>query len=106
MLDLGCGTGVFLAAMRDRGWNVNGVEFNPIAAKLGQETYGIEMYPGTLEQANYPAQTFDYVRSNHSFEHMLNPREVLREIRRIIKPNGTLFVGVPNVEGWAAKAFG
>lgn len=105
MLDIGCGAGSFLAEMRAKGWKVHGVEPNFSAAERGR-LEGIDIFAGTVESANYPPAHFDYVRSNHSFEHIENPREVLREIRRIIKPTGLLFIGVPNVAGLMARLFG
>jgi SAM-dependent methyltransferase len=105
MLDIGCGTGTFLLQMRDKGWNVHGVELSLDAAERGRQQ-GLDIFGGTIEAAGYPDSTFDYVRSNHSFEHIHNPREVLREIRRIMKPKGLLFIGVPNVNGLMSRLYG
>lgn len=105
MLDIGCGTGQFLLEMKAKGWEVKGVEVSDAAAEAGRRA-GLDIFGGTLLEAKLPSQYFDYVRSNHSFEHIENPREVLREIRRIIKPDGKLLIGVPNVDSWAARAFG
>ncbi len=105
MLDIGCGSGMFLTEMRSRGWNVHGVELDSRAAELGRQA-GIDIVAGTIDEAQYPSATFDYVRSNHSFEHIHNPRDVLREIRRVMKPTGLLFIGVPNVNGWMARLYG
>jgi SAM-dependent methyltransferase len=105
MLDIGCGSGAFLTQMKDQGWNVKGVEPDERAASRGRDR-GIEIFGGTLDAARFPSGHFDYIRSNHSFEHIHNPREVLQEIRRIIKSTGTLFIGVPNVDGLMAHLFG
>lgn len=105
MLDFGCGSGTFLAMMREKGWNVHGVELDPVAAERGRKE-GIDIFGGTIDSAGYPSASFDYVRSNHSFEHIHNPREVLREIRRIVKPTGLVFIGVPNVAGMMARFYG
>ncbi|MGA3092559.1 MAG: class I SAM-dependent methyltransferase [Terriglobales bacterium] len=105
VLDIGCGSGTFLAAMRERGWQVQGVEFDNLAAERGRQE-GLDIFAGTIDAAKYPSSTFDYVRSNHSFEHVHNPREVLLEIRRIVKPTGLLFIGVPNVKGLMARLYG
>jgi SAM-dependent methyltransferase len=106
LLDIGCGSGRFMVEMRDKGWKVYGVEVSESAAKLGRKLSGLDIFAGTLDQARFPDASFDYVRSNHSFEHIHNPNEILVEIRRILKPGGRLFVGVPNVRGWAARRFG
>jgi SAM-dependent methyltransferase len=105
VLDIGCGAGRFLLEMRKRGWTVRGVELDSDAAAAGKHE-GLEIFAGTLHDAAFPPATFDYVRSNHSFEHIHNPREVLREIRRIVRPGGRLFIGVPNLAGLMPKVWG
>jgi SAM-dependent methyltransferase len=105
MLDIGCGSGNFLYTMRERGWETYGVELNAQAAALGKECAGLEIFPGNLLDAHFPSAHFDYIRANHSFEHIANPNEVLREIHRILKPSGKLMIGVPNIDGLNAKLF-
>jgi SAM-dependent methyltransferase len=105
MLDIGCGAGLFISEMHDKGWDVHGVELDSQAAARGCQQ-GLDIFPGTLLDAHFSTATFDYVRSNHSFEHIHNPREVLREIRRIIRPNGQLFLGVPNLAGLMSRVWG
>ena len=105
MLDIGCGSGTFLASMRDKGWEVEGVELDGKAADRGLAN-GLAIFAGTLDEARFPSAKFDYVRSNHSFEHIHNPKEILREIRRILKDDGRVFIGVPNVKSFAAKLYG
>jgi SAM-dependent methyltransferase len=105
VLDLGCGTGWFLERMRARGWRAFGVELNGEAARFGRESHSLEIFNGTLQQAKFPAGFFDYVRSNHSFEHLNCPDSTLDEIRRILKPKGKLFIGVPNIGGLYFKVF-
>jgi len=104
VLDLGCGSGWFLQAMRARGWMTYGVEISKAASLLGQ-SQGLQIFCGTLQQANFRPELFDYVRSNHSFEHMTCPNETLEEIYRILKPGGRLLIGVPNIDGLTARVF-
>jgi SAM-dependent methyltransferase len=106
VLDVGCGTGWFLAQMRDRGWETDGVEISETAARLGIEKAGLRIFHGTLLDAKFPADCFDYVRLNHSFEHMTRPNETLREICRVLKPGGRVLIGVPNHGSLNAKIFG
>jgi len=104
MLDIGCGTGECLAKWNARGWETHGVEISEAAACLGQQQ-GLDVFAGTLHEAKFPDEHFDYVRMNHSLEHIDNPNEVLDEIHRIIKPTGKLFIGVPNIDGLYSKLF-
>ncbi len=105
ILDLGCGSGKFLYAYREKGWRTQGVEINPDAAELGQKAAGLDIFAGTLSDASFPAEDFDYIRSNHSFEHIVDPNETLQEINRILKPDGKVLIGVPNIDGWNSKCF-
>ena len=106
MLDLGCGSGWFMSEMLNHGWETHGVEINGSAAELGRTTAALDIFSGTLEQAAFPTQFFDYVRANHSFEHIASPNETLDEIHRVLKADGKLLIGVPNGGGLASRAFG
>jgi SAM-dependent methyltransferase len=105
ILDIGCGSGQFLYKMKKKGWIVSGVEVSESAAKLGNELEQLNIYNGNLLQAKFPGASFDYIRSNHSFEHITNPEEVLQEIHRILKPGGKLLIGVPNIVSFNARLF-
>lgn len=105
MLDFGCGAGEFLLAMRAKGWACFGVEPND-AARAAARARGLDVRP-TLEGSDgFHGESFDYVRANHSLEHVRTPRETLRAMHRMLKPGGTLFVGVPTSTGQNARIFG
>ena len=106
VLDIGCGSGWFLSEWRDRGWEVYGVEVSAEAAEVGRREAGLNIFAGTLLEARFPNQYFDYVRANHAFEHIVSSHEVLDEIRRILKPEGKLLLAVPNIESLTARIFG
>jgi SAM-dependent methyltransferase len=106
LLDVGCGSGWFLSKMRARGWDVTGVEPSLNAAKMGHGEEGLNIFPGSLLDANFPSKSFDYIRFNHSFEHMTDPNQILSETHRILADNGKLMLGIPNRSGLSAKMFG
>jgi len=105
MLDIGCGNGWFIYKMKNLGWNVKGVEPSKAGAEAGRRIGGLDIHHGDLLTANYPSDSFDYIRSNHSFEHISNPNEVLDEIYRILKPGGKVFIGVPNINSYTGNLF-
>lgn len=104
-LDVGCGSGGYLRIMHDLGWAVRGVEPSIYGVKAGRAA-GFDIFHGTLLQAELQSESFDYVRSSHSFEHMPNPTEVLHEIHRILRPGGKLYIGVPNIDSLPFRLFG
>jgi SAM-dependent methyltransferase len=102
MLDFGCGAGDFLAECRRRGWKCQGVEVSERAiAAAGAR--GLEVRRSIEDYAD---ASFDYVRANHSLEHVLDPPAIVREMYRVLKPGGTLFIGVPTRDGLPARVFG
>ncbi|RME76270.1 MAG: class I SAM-dependent methyltransferase [Planctomycetota bacterium] len=99
-LEIGPGNGRLLSFLSQLGWEIEGVEWNPsVAAKLQKAGYKVKA--GTLEQQNYPDQRFDLVVALHVVEHLRNPLAFFKEVSRILKPNGWLWIETPN-----RKAFG
>lgn len=104
VLDIGCGSGEYLLKMRKKGWRVFGVEPSPSAVMQARKQ-GLEIFHGTLDEASFPDRFFDYVRANHSFEHMPNPHQILDEISRILSPIGKCFIGLPNAASLEFRIF-
>ena len=97
LLDVGCATGYFIHGIRAHSdWEVYGVEFGESAARFAAEQLQLEVKHGSLESAAYPDAFFDYVHVNNVLEHVIHPFALLRECRRILRPEGVLFLSVPN----------
>ena len=95
ILDLGCGRGVLLGALLDRGFEVHGVEWSVEAARGADPRAEIRIAP-RLHDAGYPEAHFDEVIVWHVLEHLSDPRGTLEEVHRILRPGGRLVVAVPN----------
>jgi ubiquinone/menaquinone biosynthesis C-methylase UbiE len=107
ILDIGCATGEFLNGMRRYPtWETYGVEISPFASSVARERFGLEVFTGILEEAAYPDEFFDAITLWDVFEHLHDPTNTLREIYRILKPEGVLIIRVPNVNSWDASIFG
>lgn len=95
ILDVGCGSGHFLAiAKKLFEMDVYGVEPYPYDVAFATKN-DLRIFNGTLEEAAFPNSFFDTITLNHVFEHLPNPRSTLSELRRILRPGGTLVIGVP-----------
>jgi len=103
VLDVGCGRGVLLQEFRRRGWKVQGTELSEQAASYARKSLNIPVEIGSLETLNFPANHFDAVTLWHVLEHVTNPRALLVEINRILKPDGVLLVAVPNFDSLEAR---
>jgi 2-polyprenyl-3-methyl-5-hydroxy-6-metoxy-1,4-benzoquinol methylase len=105
LLDVGCGGGDFLALMGDLGWKVSGLETDP-AAVARARARGLDVREGRLEDATLDTDSFDAVTLAHVIEHVHDPRRVLEECQRILKPGGTLVILTPNNRSWGSRYFG
>lgn len=105
ILDIGCGSGKFLCNLKEAGWKCYGVEPSEVASKRAREL-GLNVLTGDILSAAYSQDFFDVIVLNHTLEHLPNPNEVLREINRILKPDGLLRIYIPNIQSLAAKIFG
>lgn len=106
LLDVGCGDGCFLHRMKQRGWQVAGVDFDPAAVAAAREHYGLEIVLGDLLNARFPSAAFDAVTLNHVVEHLYAPLETLREVRRILRPSGVLVLVTPNPNSLGHRRYG
>src|SRR5204862_2211689 len=105
LLDVGCGSGTLLGLMQKRGFRAIGVDFSAEAAEVAETENGVRVVVGSLEQAALPDHSFDIVTLFHVMEHVTNPREVLKEVSRVLKPDGAVVIQVPNIDSWQFKAF-
>ncbi len=98
ILDVGCYIGAFLNVAMQNGWSCYGVEPSSVVSAYAKEKYGIEVFPGFLQDARFPDNHFDVVVMFHVLEHLPSPRETLKEILRILKPDGLLAIEVPDID--------
>lgn len=106
ILDVGCGPGTLLSLLKRMGFQVAGVDLSARAAEIALREHGINVEVGQLEKLSFPADSFDVVLLLHTLEHVPNPRELLGEVLRILKPQGRAVVQVPNIDSIQFKFFG
>lgn len=95
LLEIGCNFGDLLHVARARGWDAEGLEINQANARhlVGQ---GFTVYDKPLERSeDIDDDRYDAVVINQVLEHIHEPNLFLACIKRILKPDGLLFVGVP-----------
>ncbi|MGG7036874.1 MAG: class I SAM-dependent methyltransferase [Flavobacterium sp.] len=102
LLDIGAGTGDFLVVAQKNGWQVKGIEPSEKAKTIAiGKGVGFAQNLSELE-----SQSFDVITMWHVLEHVPNLDEYLSELKRLIKPNGTIVVAVPNFKSFDAEFYG
>ena len=97
VLDLGCGTGSFIKILSKKNKLVEGVEISKKVAQIGQKK-GLKIKVADLHQTfPYQSNTFDTITAGEIIEHIYDTDFFLKEIKRILKPNGFLIISTPNI---------
>jgi SAM-dependent methyltransferase len=103
LLDIGCGTGNFLAAAREVGYQVTGIELDRNAARFAREKLNLQnVFPLSIAEFSeqYPQEQFDMVTFFEVLEHQAAPVEFLQKIRARVRSGGLIALSVPNRERW------
>jgi len=95
-LDIGTNMGFFLRHTRGREWNVFGVEPSPSLSEMARKYFGLNVKTAYLEMAGFEASFFDVVTMTDVFEHILTPKKMLQDIKKVLKKDGIVFIKVPN----------
>ena len=105
LIDVGAGDGHFMAFMRRRGWQVTGCEQSGHARAEAEKKFGLQI-DGDVMSCNYPSENADVITAWHAVEHIHELHAVWDRFNCWLKPEGTLFVAVPNCDSWDAKYYG
>jgi 2-polyprenyl-3-methyl-5-hydroxy-6-metoxy-1,4-benzoquinol methylase len=102
ILDIGAGTGDFLSVAKNDGWQTIGVEPSD-RAKAIAKSKGVSFVEETSELENH---SFDLISMWHVLEHVPDLDKQIKELKRLLKPTGTLIIAVPNFNSFDAKHYG
>ena len=102
LLEIGVGSGSFLAYAQAHGYVPLGCDLSPMICSRVEQNTGIAMHCGSLESLSNE-QRFDVVVMNHVLEHVSDPVVLLKAVRARLKPNGVLHLAVPNAGAWEAR---
>jgi 2-polyprenyl-3-methyl-5-hydroxy-6-metoxy-1,4-benzoquinol methylase len=106
ILDVGCGGGLFLRMMKERGAEVLGLDFSAEAARVAREQNGVRVLVGDLESAPLEPASCGLITMYHVVEHLPDPRAYLQTAAKLLRPDGRLIVQVPDRDCWEAAMLG
>ena len=105
LLDIGSGTGHFIAFMKEAGWTVKGLEINDKARDYSVSRFGMEVI-SREHLSSLTSACFDCITLWHVLEHLHEPGKYASEIVRLLKPGGICIVALPNCASFDAKYYG
>lgn len=106
VLDIGCGSGLLLSALSEAGFDVYGVEPSIQAAPYFPPKITNRVYNKRLELCAFDDNYFDLVILAQSLEHIHNLKSLFKEIKRVTRRGGIVWISVPNDEFFESKLFG
>lgn len=96
VLEIGSSTGHFLFSIKNKVKKVVGIELDPRHAAFARKYCKIEVHEQPIEKIKFE-QKFDVIFMFQVFEHIPNPLEFLSSCKKFLKPNGTMYIEVPNI---------
>src|ERR1700741_936127 len=105
LLDIGCGAGNLMVAARKNGWDAHGLDVSPNAVNHVR-SLGFEVFQGELQQASLPSAHFDVITAAEILEHLSEPRVLLEEVARLLRPGGLFWTTTPPARGLSGRVLG
>lgn len=102
-LDIGAGNGVFLGFMKEKGWEVSGIELDDASRKKIEENTGLSIAKTVHD--NNETHEYDVITMWHVLEHVYDLKKDLEKIKQKLKKDGSLIVAVPNCDSYDAKKY-
>ena len=102
ILDIGAGVGDFLMTAKNDGWEIIGIEPSEKAKNIAIKK-GVSF---VNEVKEIESHSLDVITMWHVLEHVPNLEEQITELKRMIKPNGTIIIAVPNFNSFDANYYG
>ena len=96
LLDVGSGTGLFLAIAARRGWEVYGIDDSSEASQVARDRFGLDLWVGDFADFESRGLCFDVITGWDIIEHTRRPVELLETMRRCLSPGGSFVLSTPD----------
>lgn len=98
LLDFACGAGYLFERAARRGWEAHGLDIGEWVRSAAEARGLKNIHVGTLREQGFPEGYFDVIYAAQVLEHLPLPLNDLAELRLLLRPNGILYVDVPNYQ--------
>ncbi len=102
ILDIGAGTGEFLSVAQQNGWQITGLEPSDKAKQIAINK-GVSFVASVSQLED---RSFDVITMWHVLEHVPDLEHQIKELKRLLKPTGSLIIAVPNFKSFDAQHYG
>jgi len=105
ILDAGCGFGFFLSALSKK-WDKYGLELSEHCTEYIINNFpSIKVKSEIIENEPFDSEFFDVIYSFHVIEHVMNPKEHIKCLKKMLKKGGTLIISTPNINSFVSRRF-
>ena len=105
LLDAGAAYGLFLKAASPY-FEGMGIDVSEYAASVARNEFGMNVKAGDIEHTDFPDEHFDVIVLWDIIEHLIRPVEAMREVNRILKPGGRVFISTDDAANWLPRLLG
>ena len=106
LLDIGSAFGYLMEVAKSYGFDAYGVELSNFSSSIAKKKFGSKVFEGKLGDANFPGAYFDVITMFDLIEHIPQPIEFMKEVKRIIKPGGFIGITTPDTSSLSYKLLG
>lgn len=104
ILDLGAGIGAFLNTMKEKGWQITGIEPDEGARQKAKKIFNLQLKE-TNALDHLPESSFDAITLWHVLEHVHNLHSYIERLKNLLKPEGKIFIAVPNYQSLDSSVY-
>jgi SAM-dependent methyltransferase len=106
VLEVGCGSGLFLRELARAGFEVEGLDISAADITYAREHLGLTAFQGSAEKLTLEPNRYDAVVAMSVLEHVPQPLDTVRQVLRGLKPGGWIVLGLPVIESWQSRLLG
>ena len=103
LLDIGCGMGIMLNRFRELGWDTYGIDISSYATEHARDKFGLKVFTGVANDLDLPQNSFDLITMICTIEHLINPRDTLKVINRLMKSGAVVIIATHDIDGIKPK---